>query len=190
MAYVLKAAVKTYLGISGAGDDDLIDDLIDRAQTAIESHTGWVFEAATDTRYFGSGAVEGYVLWVGGDLVSITTLTNGDDDATEIVTADYRLLPRNEGPPYYGIKMLTDTTTTWDFDIDGEVSVLGTWGYSTSPPDDIVHACIRLVGYYYRQKDAQVFDITAVPDAGIITIPKGIPADVKLILDKYPRWVS
>ena len=82
------------------------------------------------------------------------------------------------------------TTTTWEFDIDGEVSVLGAWGYSTSPPDDIVHACIRLAGYYYRQKDAQVFDVTAVPDAGIITIPQGIPADVKLILDKYPRWVS
>lgn len=190
MAYVLKAAVKEYLGISGTGDDDLIDDLIDRATIAIESYTGWVFEAATDTRYFDSEAVEGRVLWVGGDLVSITTLLNGDDDSTVIVVADYRLLPRNEGPPYYGIQMLIDTTTTWEFDIDGEVSVLGAWGYSASPPDDIVHACIRLTAYYYRGRDSQVFDVTAMPDAGIITIPKGIPADVKLILDKYPRWVS
>lgn len=190
MAYVLKAAVKTYLNIEGAGDDDLIDDLIDRAQSAIESHTGWVFEAATLTRYFDSDAVMDGLLWVGGDLLSITTLTNGDDDGTEIVAADYRLLPRNEGPPYYGIQMLVDTTTTWEFDIDGEVSILGTWGYSTTPPDDIVHACIRLTGYYYRQKDAQTYDVTATPNAGIITIPQGIPADVKLILDKYPRWVS
>lgn len=190
MSYATRTQVKTYLGIVGTGDDDLIDNLIDRATTAIESHTGWVFEAATATRYFNSKAVEGYVLWVGGDLVSVTTLLNGDDDSTVILPADYRLLPRNEGPPYYGIKMLVDTTTTWEFDVDGEVSILGGWGYSTSPPDDIVHACIRLAGYYYRQKDAQVFDVTAVPDAGIITIPQGIPADVKLILDKYPRWVS
>lgn len=190
MAYATVALLKSYLGISGSGDDTLLGLLLDRATIAIESHTGWVFEAATLTRYFDSKAVEGYVLWVGGDLVSITTLTNGDDDGTEIVTADYRLLPRNAGPPYYGVKILVDTTTTWEFGIDGEVSVLGTWGYSTSPPDDIVHACIRLAGYYYRQKDAQVFDVTAVPDAGIITIPQGIPADVKLILDKYPRWVS
>lgn len=190
MAYVLKAAVKTYLNIQEADDDNLIDDLIDRAQSAIESYTGWVFEAATLTRYFDSDAVVDSVLWVGGDLVSITTLTNGDDDATVITSADYRLLPRNAGPPYYGIKMLVDTTTTWEFDVDGEVSVLGTWGFSASPPDDIVHACIRLAGYYYRQKDSQVFDVTAVPGAGVITIPQGIPADVKFILDRYPRYVS
>lgn len=190
MAYTTRAAVKEYLGISSSADNNLIDDLIDRAQTGIESYTGWDFEAATLTRYFDSDAVIDSRLWTGGDLVSITTLTNADDDATVISSSDYRLLPRNAGPPYFGVKMLVDTTTTWDFDIDGEVSILGTWGYSTSPPDDIVHACIRLAGYYYRQKDAQVFDVTAVPDAGIITIPKGIPADVKLILDKYPRWVS
>jgi len=86
--------------------------------------------------------------------------------------------------------MLVDTTTTWEFDIDGEVSVLGTWGYSTSPPDDIVHACIRLAGYYYRVKDAQNYETVSISGAGVITIPKGIPADVKLILDKYPRFVS
>lgn len=190
MAYTTRAVVKTYLNIEKGRDNNLIDDLIDRAQAAIESFTSWAFEAVTATRYFDSDAVENGLLWVGGNLVSITTLTNGDDDATVISSSDYRLLPRNSGPPYFGVKMLVDTTTTWDFDIDGEVSILGTWGYSTSPPADIVHACIRLAGYYYRQKDAQVFDVTAVPDAGIITIPQGIPADVKLILDRYPRWVS
>ena len=188
--YTTTTAVKTYLGISGAGDDDLIDDLIDRAQAAIERYTGWVFEAATDTRYFESDAVVDSVLWTGGDLVSITTLTNGDDDDTEISSDDYRLLPRNAGPPYFGVRMLVDTTTTWDFDVDGEVSILGTWGYSASPPNDIIHACIRLAGYYYRQRDSQVFDVTAIPGAGVIQIPQGISADVRLILDKYPRWVS
>ena len=190
MAYSTVALLKSYLGISGSGDDTLLGLLLDRATIAIESHTGWVFEAATATRYFDSEAVEGYVLWVGGDLVGVITLTNGDDDGTVIVPADYRLLPRNEGPPYYGIQMLVDTTTTWEFDVDGEVSVLGAWGYSASPPDDIVDACVRWAAFKYRQKDAQVFDVIAVPDAGIITIPQGIPADVKLILDKYPRWVS
>ena len=39
--------------------------------------------------------------------------------------------------------------------------------------------------FKYRQKDAQVFDVTAVPDAGVITVPQGIPADVKRILRSY-----
>ena len=190
MAYATLAQAKTELGISGSGDDTILQEKLDAATIVIERETGWVFEAATDTRYFDSEAVEGYVLWVGGDLVSITTLTNGDDDSTVIITADYRLLPRNEGPPYYGIQMLVDTTTTWEFDVDGEVSVLGAWGYSASPPDDIVQGCVRLAGYYYRIKDAQAYETISVSDAGVITIPKGIPADVKLILDKYPRYVS
>lgn len=190
MSYATLAQLKTELDIDGSDDDTLLQEKLDAATGVIERETGWVFEAATLTRYFDSDAVMDSVLWVGGDLVSITTLTNGDDDATVILPADYRLLPRNEGPPYYGIKMLVDTTTTWEFDIDGEVSVLGAWGYSASPPDDVVQGCVRLAGFFYRVKDAQTYDTIAIPDAGIITIPKGIPADVKLILDRYPRYVS
>ncbi|RLC82299.1 MAG: hypothetical protein DRJ03_19235 [Chloroflexi bacterium] len=184
------AGTGTHTIQKAVNDDTLLGQLLDRATSAIESYTGWIFEAASDTRYFDSDAVEDSVLWVGGDLVSITTLTNGDDDGTEISSDDYRLLPRNDGPPYHAIQMLSDTTTTWEFDVDGEVSILGSWGYSASPPDDIVHACIRLAAYFYRQKDAQVFDVTAIPDAGVIQIPQGIPADVRLILSRYPRYVS
>jgi hypothetical protein len=45
-----------------------------------------------------------------------------------------------------------------------------------------------LAAYYYQQKDAQVFDTVAIPDAGVITIPSGIPADVKLILAPYRKY--
>lgn len=190
MSYATLAQAKIELGISGSGDDTILQEKLDAATTVIERETGWVFVAATATRYYESDAVADSVLWVGGDLVSITTLTNGDDDGTVIVAADYRLLPRNEGPPYFGIKMLVDTITTWEFDIDGEVSVLGTWGFSASPPDDIVQACVRLAGYYYRVKDAQNYETVSVSDAGVITVPKGIPADVKVILKRYPRYVS
>lgn len=190
MAYATLAQARKELNIVTFGDDALIQEKLDAATIVIERETGWIFEAVTATRYFDSDAVDDNLLWVGGDLVSITTLTNGDDDATVISSSDYRLLPRNEGPPYHEVKMLIDTTTTWEFDIDGEVSILGAWGYSASPPDDIMQACIRLAGYYYRVKDAQVYDTIAIPDAGIITIPKGIPADVRLILNRYQRWVS
>jgi hypothetical protein len=69
------------------------------------------------------------------------------------------------------------------------VEISGKWAYSTTPPADIEHACIRLVGYYYRQKDAQVFDVTVIPEAGAITIPKGIPDDVKKILLPYRKVI-
>jgi len=69
------------------------------------------------------------------------------------------------------------------------VYISGKWSYSSSAPDDIVHACVRLSAYYFRQKDAQVFDVTAIPDAGVITMPQGIPADVKLMLEPYRRII-
>jgi hypothetical protein len=46
-----------------------------------------------------------------------------------------------------------------------------------------------LAGYYYRQKDAGVFDTTAIPDMGVIQVPQGIPRDVQLILNPYRKAV-
>jgi len=32
-----------------------------------------------------------------------------------------------------------------------------------------------------------VFDTTAIPSAGIIQVPQGIPADVRMLLDPYVK---
>jgi len=34
-----------------------------------------------------------------------------------------------------------------------------------------------------------VFDVTAIPDAGVITIPQGIPATVTRIIDRYKKYL-
>lgn len=203
MAYATLAQLKAYLGIDAIGDDDLLEDLIDRAETAIDTFTGRNFEAATETRYFEREALDdtGFILHVDRDLIAMTAdavgppatfgLTNGDDDATGIPSTEYWLTSmsgnRNIGPPYHAIRMKVDSTYSWEFDTDYWVSVAGTWGYSATAPNDIEHACIRLAGYYYHQKDAQVFDVTAAPDVGIISVPQGIPRDVERILQPYIR---
>lgn len=187
MAYATLVQLKGYLGISGTGDDTLLGDLLDRATAAIDAYCRRAFAASTETRYYGLDAVNGQTLLLDGDLLTITTLTNGDSDGTVLASDAYWLLPRNAGPPYHAIRLKSDYD--WEQDTDCEISVAGTWGYSETPPDDIVHACIRLAAYYYRQKDAQIFDVTAVPEAGVITVPQGIPADVKIILDRYKALV-
>jgi hypothetical protein len=68
--------------------------------------------------------------------------------------------------------------------------VAGDWGYSTTAPADIVQATLRLAAFFYRQKDAQVFDTVASPELGVITVPKGIPVDIRLLLDPYRKRVS
>ena len=75
-------------------------------------------------------------------------------------------------------------------DPEGGITVTGKWAYSLTPPEAIKQATIRLAAYLYKQRDAQVFDITAQPEIGVITVPKGLPADVKQILDGFRRVVA
>jgi len=193
MAYTTAALLKTYLGVSGSGDDTLLTALIARAQAAIDNYTGRTFEASADaTRKFTVGRdTEGRMLYLDEDLASITTITTNADDGsggTALASTDYITHPRNT-TPYHAIEIVTSSDESWEYTDDptAGVTISGKWAWSTTAPDDIVHACIRLAAYYYRQKDAGVFDTTAIPDAGIIQVPQGIPADVKIILNRYRK---
>lgn len=166
-------------------DNDLLSDLLDEAQKYIESRTGKIFESTTATRYYRQPAVDGTILYLDEDLLTITTLTEGDESGTEIPSTEYWLLPRNEGPPYRRIELKANSDYSWDWTTDGEISVEGTWGFSTTAPHDIRRATIILAAYLYRQKDSEVWDVVAVPEAGVVTIPQGIPATVKRIISKY-----
>lgn len=188
MAYTSIAEVKDYLGISSSTDDTLIESQIERAQSIIEAYTGRVFEAQTATKYFDTDDIDGRWLYLwGDDLLTVTKLTNGD--GVEIVSANYRLEPRNESPKW-AIRL--DEDYTWEFDdSDSEITVAGTWGYSTSAPDNIVHACIRLTAFIYRQKDTSAdIDRPLVTGDGVTIMPSSIPHDVKAILDMYKRRIG
>jgi len=188
MAYAELYEVKRYLGISDqTSDDQLLSDLITRAQAIIEAYTGRNFEAVTATKYFSTDSIEGRYLYLWGyDLLTVTTLTNGD--ATEIASANYRLEPRNETPKW---QIRLDEDTTWEFDdSDSEVSIAGTWGYTATAPSDIKHACIRLAAFLYRQKDNSAdIDRPLVTGDGVTIMPAALPQDVKSILDRYKRRV-
>ena len=192
MSYATLHELKSYRGIltTETGKDTILRAFLDRATTAIENHTGRMFEASTQTRYFESEALDGNngVLWMDEDLLTITTLTNGDDDATVITpSTEYWLIDRNMGPPYYGIRLKSDSTYSWEWDVDGWVSVEGTWGYSATPPGPVRQACIRWASYNYDQKDSPIYDVTVFPESGIVTVPQGMPMDVRILLGPYRR---
>jgi hypothetical protein len=186
--YTTSSEAKQYLGITTNTDDALIDALIDRAQNIIESYTGRVFEAQTATKYFDTDNVEGRWLYLWGyDLLTVTTLTNGD--GTEITSGQYRLEPRNETQKY-AIRLNEDYT--WEFDdSDDEISIAGTWGWSATPPDDIIHACTRLVAFLYRQKDTSAdIDRPMMTGDGVTIMPSSMPQDVKSLLVNYRRRIG
>ncbi len=193
MAYASVAQLRAYMGLDVNDDDPLLESLLTRAQFAIDNHTHRTFEAPADTtKLFDAehDTSDHYMVldWTpyALDLCQITTVINGD--GTSISASSYVTNPRNQ-TPWYGLRFKLNSGLYWTFDQDPEnaISITGRWAYSVTAPADIVHATVRMATYMYRQKDANTFDVTAIPGAGVIEVPQGIPRDVGKILEPYRR---
>ena len=187
--YVSVRDLKRYRGITTDTDDVLINEIILSAQTWIDTFTGTTFEASADTtRYFhATKDTQGRVLWLDYDLCAVTTVTNGD--ATTVTSGQYTTLPRN-GTPWNRLRLLSSADIAWTYTDDPEdaISIAGRWGYSTTPPLDIEHACRRLAAYLYNQKDTlEQLDRPLATGDGNILLPGQIPADVLMMLRPYQR---
>ncbi len=187
--YTTVGAVKAYLRISGSGDDALLGELVTRASRLIDDHCGRWFSSEPQTRYYDAvgSHITGRLLFLDADLLSVTTLTNGD--GTVIPSDDYILRPVN-WPPYFGISLKASSNQYWTYsdDPEGAISVAGNWGYSSTPPEPIVHAAVRLATWLYRQRDtggegAQV----EVTERGVSVAPARLPRDVLDLLGPYVR---
>lgn len=188
MSYISVVELKNEKDISEDADDDILNAIIDQVTEAIDTYTNRTFDANVDTtRYYDYSNVDGQYLWLDGDLCELTSIANGDSAGTAIATADVTLWPRNEGPPYFKIRLDFESSSSWEVDTDYFIEITGKWGYSKTPPADIRRACLRWCLYMYAQRDAQVFDTTALPEEGVLIIPQGIPADVRMMLNPYRR---
>ena len=180
MAYTVLATVKEYLALdSSTAHDALINRCIAAAQAAIDSYTGKRFEATdSTTHYFSQSDLDGTELLLDSWLSQLDSITNGDGQtlATNLVTPE----PRNTWP----IIALKSANWRWSSS-ESEVAIIGRWSWSVSAPADIVQACVRWSAYTYRLKDAAIFEATANNDLGQLMIIKGIPSDVKALLDSY-----
>ena len=195
MAYASIAQLRAYLGIDVNDDDPLMESLLTRAQSAIDQHVHRTFEATADsTKYFDAerDTSENYMVldWTpyGLDLCQITTITNGD--GTTVASSAYVTNPRNY-TPWYGVRFKLNSGLYWTYDQDPEnaISITGRWAYSITAPADIVQATIRMAAYMYRQKDSNTFDVVAIPGAGVMEVPQGMPRDVTMLLRSYERKI-
>lgn len=186
--YTSLEAVREALNMTSTetDDDSFLEMLILRASEAITNHCNRRFIAESDTRYFDAlEDVDGMTLFLDEDLVSVTTLTNGDG---EVLSANaYVFEPRN-GTPKYAIRLKAGSGKTWTFQSDSEnaISVLGTWGYASSAPHPIQQACIRLVVYWYKLRK-NPFYVVGSPESGQVDIVSSIPSDIVDTLNPYRR---
>ena len=201
MAYVASSDFIEYANITssdhyGANDEARWTSLIARSTAIIERTTGLVFEATSDTgtsdapltRKFDAVAdVDGAALYFDKEICAITTVTNGN--AVEVTATEYVTEPRNE-TPYYAIKILNSSNKDWTYTNDPEnaISVAGAWAYSTTPPNDIKHACLRLMKWLEDQRKTDIdLDRPVLAGEGSVILPMRLPNDVMDILKSYKR---
>lgn len=128
--YTTLAAVKSLLNIASidTGDDGVINDLITQTSRYIDDKTGRRFYPSVETHKFNTP--DDRELWLDDDLLSLTTLTNGDGDT--IASTEYILQPANAYPKYaVRLKQVTNEYFETDDEGDSEqvISVLGWWGF-------------------------------------------------------------
>ena len=193
MAYVNTSDVTAYGDFVSSDDDDLITILVARATSIIETETGRVFEAVASTKKFSSVEnVDERTLYVTPEeFVALASdgITNGDSDAGDIGSSDLVLLPANTTPKF-GIELRPTTQARLAEDTDGNhleaISVHATWGYSTTPPNDIKQATVRLTLWLYKQRSVDMdLERPLLTGDGVTVMPARLPNDVRSILSKY-----
>lgn len=185
--------VKLYLSIPSddTTDDTLLGQMVDSVNEFIEAETDRTFaDPGSDaTKYFDKNNIDqsGF-LWLGDDLLSLVSVTNGNGDS--IATNKVQLWPLNSTPTA-AIRLLDSSDLYWQFDYnDSLIEITGRWAYSSTVPKQVKQAAIRLVAWVYRQKDNfQETDRPIMTADGMIIMPNKFPKDIDTWLKSMKRVV-
>jgi hypothetical protein len=191
------------MGVTASTDDTLLSLCIDRAQSTIESYTNRLFEVSADTtrKYtpiidrIGSGMgfqgslIDDYTIDLDFDLISITSITNGDGSA--VPTSAVVTMPLNFTPGYaVRIKQASGYFWTYTGSPEASVSITGRFGYSLTPPANIVQATLRLASQMYRQRDGSPDLGNSIISAdGSTIVTSAMSRDIEALLKPYRRRI-
>jgi len=142
VAYVTAAEIKAFADITDTDQDALLDDLALAASERIDRFTGTWF--ASETMTLEHDYYESHLLRLRCDLLTVTTLTNGDGTT---ITADKYWLDPVSGPPYrrIEIKPTSGVVFTYSGTAKRAISIEGTWGYAATAPQTVKEVAIEMV---------------------------------------------
>jgi hypothetical protein len=191
MAYPTDAQVKTWLNISGSGEDALITLINTGAKAYVERYCNRVFEAASSTKNFPIRkpyvSADRRVLSLFQDLASLTSVTNGDGVAFTVAT-ELELHPVDA--PYYQIRIKPTSGKVFQTTNDARIAVVGTWGLAATCPADIFMAILDLCQMQYLARmTGSAGAVQQIGQQGLIAQPAAIPATITDVLDAYKRYV-
>lgn len=162
----------------------LMQDSLDEAESAINDYTRRNFMGTAGTVYvnrYENHLVQRQALYLRQDLHTLVSLNNGD--TTVIPVGSVWLEPRNSGPPFRLLRLHSQYVYVWNTDSD--ITIAGTWGFSTVPPAAITRATVELAAWYYRLKDTGYTEVAGLAAAGEVTYPKSLPDHIRGKLNPY-----
>jgi len=171
------AQVKAYLNDDSLGTDfdNLLEDLVNRASDIIEEYIGTnIINASHTETYDGDGTQYLFL-----DYYPIVSVSSLSDDDVAISSDDY-MIYKLEGYIYYedgfsNEHQVIDITYSSGYGADKD-----------SIPLDFIHACIKLVCYWFKRDEADYSD-TYGESAELVVPASGIPQSVKDILNPYKK---
>lgn len=194
--YTTAALIKARAGVTGSGDDTMLATIATAVSRAIDAYCGrTIYTSSATARTYDTNGPEvvGGTLWLDRDLASITSVAV--DGTSWSASTDYVALPRNS-TPYDRLRVRTNTTKAWSDLASGNepedsIVVTGLWCMVPDTDDDrykvVAEAATQWGMHIYRLKDTGAQDVVAVTDGGLMSVPRGMPMTVKMMLDPFRK---
>lgn len=167
-------------------DDAYIESAIEAASRWIDRESGTRFYTATETRKYNTPI--GRLIMLDAHFTAITSVTNGD--GTSIAAANFVTLPANS-LPLWGVELKSASGVQW-LEANGSpqqaISITGSVGYSSTPPRDIIIACLEIAKALYSRRFGENLSVkTVITPAGVVQIPEGVPDMAAMTINNYRR---
>ena len=198
--YITLAELKTYLGLSGSGQDDNLENAIEGASREIDAICGrYFYQTSSEVKYF--TPISRTYLEIpdlsstSGLEVKIDTTDNGTHDTTLTIDTDFYLKPLDAGEkevegverqPYTHIFILDSRSSErFDPDIVKSVKVTGLWGFS-GKPNAIKQATFIQSSRLFKRKDAP-FSSYGGQNTGTLNLERNFDPDAMELIKGYRR---
>ena len=197
--YVTLAEIKTYLGLSGSGQDSNLENAVESASREIDAYCDrFFYQTDSEDKYF----TPTYVLELNvpdistprGLVVKIDSNDDGSHDTTLTVNTDFYLKPLDAGNQVNGVQFapitnisILDTRSSERFDptIVKQVKVTAQWGFS-AVPDAIKQATLLQATRLFKRKDSP-FSVYGNPETGTGELFNKFDPDAMKLLKAYQK---
>ena len=191
MPYATRDELKAILGITGTGEDTVLDLMLEAASDYIDRTTGSFFSPVTTTRYY--DYQDRNILWLDRPLHSLTSVTNGD--GTTLTTTEVRPMPL-AGPPYVWLETRWSSGVLFTPGTSGGESahaVTGVWGHldaSGNTPSAIRDLTLRVAAIFYNQRQYGGLESARMGDTSFRFRDEVVPAELReeIIGFRFPRF--